>query len=85
MPVGHVLVCDPRGDVKHNDTALALDVVAISKTTKLLLSGCVPDIEANGTKVGRELQRVDFHTESSCERQREKLDRGWWIGNGNGR
>lgn len=25
MPVGHVLVCDSRRDVEHNDSALSLD------------------------------------------------------------
>jgi len=52
MPIGNVLVCDPRGDVKHDDTALALDVVAIAQATKFLLSGGIPDVEADGAKVG---------------------------------
>ena len=54
MPVGDVLVRDTGGDVEHDDTALALNVVSITETTKLLLSGSIPDVEADGTKVGRE-------------------------------
>ena len=59
VPVGDVLVGDARGDVEHDDTALAVDVVAIAKTTELLLSSGVPDIELDLTKVlGRVLVAV---------------------------
>ena len=51
VPVGDVLVGDARGDVEHDDTALAVDVVAVTKTTELLLSSGVPDIELDLTKV----------------------------------
>ena len=54
MPVGHILVGDSGGDIEHDDTALALDVVAIAETTELLLAGGVPDVEADRTEVGRE-------------------------------
>lgn len=64
MPVRHVLVCDTGCDVKHNDTALALDVVSVAETTKLLLSGGIPYVEADGAEVGRERQRVHLDTES---------------------
>ena len=63
MPVRHVLVGDTRGHVEHDDTALALDVVSVSETTKLLLAGCVPDVEADGTEVGVEGEGVDLDTE----------------------
>jgi len=51
MPVGHVLVGDSGGDVKHDDTALAVDVVSIAETTKLLLPSSIPDIELNSSVV----------------------------------
>lgn len=51
MPVGNVLVGDTRGDVEHDDTALAVDVVAIAQTTKLLLASGIPDIELDLTVV----------------------------------
>ena len=64
VPVGHVLVGDARGDIEHDDTALALDVVAIAEATELLLAGGIPDVEADGTEVGGEGERVDLDTES---------------------
>ena len=51
MPVGNVLVGDSGGDVKHNDTALAVDIVSISQTTELLLTGSIPHIEDDLAKV----------------------------------
>lgn len=54
MPIRHVLVRDTRSDIEHDNTTLALDVVSITETTKLLLSSCVPDVEADGTEVGGE-------------------------------
>ena len=54
MPVGNVLVGDTCRDVKHDDAALALDVIAITETTKFFLSSCIPDIEDDRAKVGGE-------------------------------
>jgi hypothetical protein len=51
VPVGDILVCDTRGNIEHNDTALSVDVVAITKTTEFLLTSCVPDVELNLSKV----------------------------------
>ena len=51
MPVGDVLVGDTGGHVEHDDTALALDIVTITEATKLLLTGSVPHVETDGTKV----------------------------------
>jgi len=51
VPVGDVLVCDTRGNVEHDDTALAVDVVSIAETTKLLLTCGVPHVELDGSKV----------------------------------
>ena len=55
VPVGHVLVCDTRSYVKHDDAALAVDVIAIAQTTELLLTGGVPDVELDGAEVLRAL------------------------------
>lgn len=63
MPVGDVLVGDTGSNIEHDDTALALDVVSIAETTELLLSSGVPDVEADGTEVGGEGERVDLDTE----------------------
>jgi hypothetical protein len=52
MPVRNVLVCDSRCDVKHDNTALALDVISISETTELFLTGSIPNVEADSAEVG---------------------------------
>ena len=54
MPVGDIFVGDSRGDIKHDDTTLALNVIAVTETTKLLLTSGVPHVKENGTKVGSE-------------------------------
>ena len=51
MPVGNVLVCDTRGNIEHDDTALSVDVVTITETTELLLTSCVPDVELDLSEV----------------------------------
>lgn len=51
MPVGNVLVGDAGGNIEHDDTALAVDVVTVTETTELLLAGGIPDIELDLTKV----------------------------------
>jgi hypothetical protein len=51
MPVGDVLVRDARSDVEHDDTALAVDVVTITKATELLLPSSIPDVELDLAKV----------------------------------
>ena len=51
MPVGDVLVGDTGSHIEHDDTALAVDVVAIAQTTELLLSSGIPHIELDGTQV----------------------------------
>lgn len=58
MPVGNILVGDPGGDVKHNDTTLAVDVITISQSSKLLLASSIPNIELEFTKVGEETERA---------------------------
>lgn len=63
MPVRHVLVCDTGCNVKHDDTTLALNIIAISEATEFLLAGGIPHVEADCAKVGRELKRMDLHTQ----------------------
>lgn len=72
MPVGHVLVRDAGGDVEHDDTALSLDVVPITETTKLLLARSIPDVEADRAEVGGEGERVYFNTEGGCIKWRNQ-------------
>lgn len=64
MPVGNVLIGDAGGDVEHDDTALSVDVVTITETTKLLLAGSVPHIELDLAEV---LLFVSMRTWASSE------------------
>ena len=65
MPIGDIFVGDSRGDIKHDDTTLALNVIAIAETTKLFLTRGIPNVKANSPKVGSECKGVNFDTESS--------------------
>jgi hypothetical protein len=80
MPVWNVLVGDTGSNIEHDDTTLAVDVITISQTTKLLLSSGIPYIEDDVTQVllmishdrqngltrtyGSEGKRMDLNTES---------------------
>ncbi len=68
MPIGNVFVGNSGGNVKHDDTALALDVVTIPQTTKLLLSSGVPNVEADCAEIGCESQGMNFNTKGCCAR-----------------
>lgn len=61
MPVGNVFVRDTRSDIKHDDSALPLDVVPVAKPTELLLSRGIPYIEFDRTTVGVEKEWVHFN------------------------
>lgn len=51
VPVRDVLVGNTGSNIEHDDTALAVDVVAITETTELLLTSGIPDIELDSTVV----------------------------------
>lgn len=51
MPIWYVLVGNTRSDVKHDDSALAIDVITISQPPEFLLACCVPDIELDASVV----------------------------------
>ena len=51
MPVGNVLVCDTGCDIKHDNTTLSVDIVAISETTEFFLPGGVPDVKLDASIV----------------------------------
>mmetsp|Transcript_29224 Transcript_29224/g.79085 ORF Transcript_29224/g.79085 Transcript_29224/m.79085 type:complete len:317 (+) Transcript_29224:1253-2203(+) len=64
MPVGNILVCDARSDVKHDNCTLSLNVVSITKSAKFLLSGSIPYVEFDRTTVGVKCQRVHLNPQS---------------------
>ena len=63
VPIGDVLVGDPRRNVEHDDGALSLDVVPVSQPTELFLSGRIPHVEFDRAAVGVEGEGVNFHPE----------------------
>jgi hypothetical protein len=79
VPVGDVFVCDTRGDVEHDNTALSVDVVSITETTELLLACGVPHVELDGAEVllsrqyGASRGRIDRGTYGG-EAERVDLD-----------
>lgn len=58
MPVRNVLVCDTGSNIKHDDTALAVNVISITETSELFLSSSIPDVELNVSQVLRELVNI---------------------------
>lgn len=54
MPIRDIFVCDPRSDIEHDDTTLALNVITITETTELLLTSGIPHVKADSTEVGSE-------------------------------
>lgn len=58
MPVWNVLVGNTGSNIEHDDTALAVDVVTVSETTELLLTGGIPDLELDLSVVGVETERT---------------------------
>lgn len=51
MPRWDVLVGNAGSDIEHDDTTLAVDIVTISQTAKLFLSGSIPHIELDGAQI----------------------------------
>jgi hypothetical protein len=70
VPIWHILIGDSRSDIEHDDAALALDVISITKTTKLFLPGGIPDIETDRAEISGKGKWVDFDTESGYTKKR---------------
>ena len=64
VPLGYVGVGDARAHIEHDDTALATDIVSVTETTELLLTGSVPNVENDLAVAGVEGHGVDLNTES---------------------
>ena len=58
MPIRDVLIGNARCNIKHDDTALPINIITVAKTTKLLLSGSIPHIKLN---ISRVLPRVSLY------------------------
>lgn len=76
MPVGHILVGDSRCDIKHDDTALAIDIVSVTKTSKLLLPCSIPDIKLDVAQILRNISILQngFGGWRTCCAESEGMD-----------
>jgi len=63
VPVGNVFVCNSRRHVEHDDSALALNIVSVTETAKLLLTSSVPYVKSDGASIRVENKGMDFNTE----------------------
>lgn len=66
VPDRNVLVGDARGDIEHDDGRLTTNVVTITQTAKLLLTGSVPAIGDDRATRGVEGQRRNLDTHGRC-------------------
>lgn len=60
MPIRNILVRDTGRNVEHDDTALAVDVVAISQSAKLFLTCSIPYIELDTAEVLYSISRLQI-------------------------
>ena len=65
VPLWHVLISDSGADIEHDDTAVTTNVVSISESSELLLTGGIPNVEEDHTFAGIEWHWMDFDTEGS--------------------
>ena len=66
MPYRNVVVRHSCCHVKHDDGTLCLDVVAISQTSELFLTGSVPHVELDGSSGSVEDYWMHFDSNGSC-------------------
>lgn len=55
VPFGHVSVRVSVGEIKHDDSAVGVNIIAVSQFTEFFLSSCVPDVENQRSMGGVEL------------------------------
>uniref|UniRef100_A0A7N0UVR8 Uncharacterized protein n=1 Tax=Kalanchoe fedtschenkoi TaxID=63787 RepID=A0A7N0UVR8_KALFE len=60
MPCREILICQASSNVKHDNGTMPLNVVTISKTTKLLLASSVPTVKPNLPAVYEEIHWMNF-------------------------
>ena len=63
--LGTFLSVNSRCYIKHYNGTLSLYIIAISQSTKLLLTSCIPYTELNWSSVGMEHKRMDLNTQGS--------------------
>jgi len=64
VPIGYVLVTQPRSDIEEDDGSLSGDIIAIAQPSELLLASGIPDVEHDRTVAGIERDSMHVHPES---------------------
>ena len=62
-PVGGVLQGGAGRDIKHDDCTVSVDVVTVTKTTKLFLTRRIPDVKLDGSATCWNRHSVNLDTE----------------------
>ena len=65
VPLWNVGVGDTGADIEHDDTAVASDIIAVTESSELLLTGSIPNVENYLTMRGIEGHGMNFDTEGS--------------------
>ena len=65
MPHWHIVVGRSSCYIKHDDGTLCLDVVAVSQSSELFLTGRVPYVELDGSPASIEHYGVNLNTNRS--------------------
>lgn len=65
MPIGNILIGNATSDIKHDNAALAVNIISIAEASKLFLSSCIPNVKFDGATVGVEQERMNFNSNSS--------------------
>ena len=65
VPLWNILVSDSGADIEHDDTAVATNVVSVSESSELLLTGGIPNVEKDLSLGGEEWHWMNFDSESS--------------------
>lgn len=63
VPLGDIGVSNTGAHIEHDDTAVATNVISITETTELLLTGGIPNVEDDLSVVGVERHGVNLNTE----------------------
>jgi hypothetical protein len=64
VPLGHVRISDARADIEHDDATVASNIVSVTKTSELLLTCGIPNIEVDLAVVSHERHGVHLDSQS---------------------
>jgi hypothetical protein len=65
VPLRNIRVSDSSAHIEHDDSAVTTNVVTISKSSELILTCSIPNIESDLSSASEEGHRMYLNTESS--------------------